>query len=77
MDQKEEFALLVPVANQRYLSKKTSSAANTKNSEWRCPIIISLVSVENIFLKTEDSLCVFKNGLTFKSFFFWTRCFNS
>ena len=68
MHQKEEYALPVTVAIQRNLSKKASSAANTKNNEWRCPIINLLASTKIISLKTEDSLCVFKNGLTFSFF---------
>ena len=32
------------VANQKNLSKRASSAVNTKNNEWRCFITISLVS---------------------------------
>ena len=70
MHQKEEYVFPVAVVNQRNLSKNASFAANTKNNKWRCPIVISLVSVNSIFLKMEDFRCVFKNGLTFKSFFF-------
>ena len=74
MNQKMEYAFPTAVAKQINLSKKALPIANTKNNEWFCPITISLVSVKSIFLNVEDSLCVFKNGLTFKSFFFWIRC---
>ena len=35
---------LVLLCNQRNLSKKVSSAANTKKREWRCPLLVLLVS---------------------------------
>ena len=70
MNQKKEYAFPAAVAKQINLSKEALSIANTKNNESFCPMTISLVSVKSIFLNAEDSLCVYKNGLTFKSFFF-------
>ena len=70
MHQIEEYALLAVLSNQRNLPMKALSSASTKNNEWRCPIIILLVFVKGIFLKAEDCIWVFKNGLIFKLFFF-------
>ena len=53
---KNEYALPVAVANQRNLSKRASSLADTKNNEWRCSIIISLVS-KFLVLKKPDLKC--------------------
>ena len=58
MHQNEESTFSISFPNQRNLSKKASSALNIKNKEWRCPILVSFVSVKNILRKIEDFLCV-------------------
>ena len=69
---KEIFLYVIPVC---IIVPKASSAANTKN-KWFWPNNF-IGFCKSIFLKTGDSVCVFKDGLTFKSFIFWTRCFCS
>ena len=49
--QKEEFAFPVSLCSQGNLLKKSYSAANTKSNEWRCPILVVLVSLKSISLR--------------------------
>ena len=65
------------------LSKKAIYLQQTqKNMEWRCPILLILVSVESIYLKIEDFFCVLKM-VSFWTLsretivFFWSKCFIS
>ena len=68
MHQKEEYLITVAVANQRHVSKKASSAANKE--QW---VLMShnnfICFCKKHLLKTENSLCILENDLTFKLFF--------
>ena len=57
MHRKGEFTFPVLVCNQRNLSKKASSAANTKRNE--CSLLVSVPPVKIIFLKI-DFACILK-----------------
>ena len=61
MHQKEGFTLTISLHNQGNLSKKASSAANTKDFIF---FVVSLVSVISFFLKIDDFI---RNGITLNS----------
>ena len=61
MHQKEGFTLTISLYNQGNLSKKASSAANTKDFIF---YVVSLVSVISFFLKIDDFI---RNGITLNS----------
>ena len=78
MHQKEEFTFSVSFCNQRNLSRKASSAANTKSTGWRYVGFCKKHSVKDRRL----SLCFRKMVLLSTPLhtiivFIWTRWFNS
>ena len=61
----KEFAFLLSLCNQINWSKKTSSAANKKYNERRCPTSGCSGFCKKYFLKDGWILCVLKISLTF------------
>ena len=61
----KEFAFLLSLCNQINWSKKTSSAANEKYNERRCPTFGCSGFCKKYFLNDRWILCVLKISLTF------------